>query len=141
MAGERRRSQRTPLIENLELKRLDDGSGETIRIDVSDQIGGESVPLDVSDLSSGGIGFNGSMILQISSIFETDIVIWTQEKIHAFLEIVRIEKVDDKHYYYGASFVGMPEMDAARISTYQTIERVEKEEREKLLVGMEKPEA
>ena len=24
-------------------------------------------------------------------------------------------------YYYGASFVGMPEMDAARIETYQTL--------------------
>ena len=128
MAGERRRSPRTPLIENLELTRLDDASGEKISI-------------DVSDVSSGGIGFNSGMILQISSIYEADIVIWTQEKIHAFLEIVRIEKVDDNHYYYGASFVGMPEMDAARISTYQTIERVEKEEREMLLVGMEKPEA
>ena len=46
--------------------------------------------------------------------------IWTKEVIHAFLRIVRIEMIDGK-FHYGAVFIGMPEMDAARIETYQTV--------------------
>ena len=41
--------------------------------------------------------------------------------IHAFVEIVRIEKEEDA-FKYGGIFIGMPEMDAARIETYNTME-------------------
>ena len=41
--------------------------------------------------------------------------------LHAFLEIVRIEK-KGKDYNYGAIFIGMPESDALRIQAYDTIE-------------------
>lgn len=47
--------------------------------------------------------------------------IWTQEVIHAFVEIVRIEKTG-QNYSYGAIFIGMPESEAARIEAYDTIE-------------------
>ena len=40
--------------------------------------------------------------------------------IHAFLQIVRIE-LKAGGYGYGAIFIGMPEMDSARIEVYQTI--------------------
>ncbi|MBQ9437841.1 MAG: PilZ domain-containing protein [Lachnospiraceae bacterium] len=122
---ERRKAERTKLPEQLVLKRLDDHSGQQIEI-------------NVSDVSKSGIGFKSTSVLAIGSIYETDMVIWTNEKIHVFLEIVRIEKVGSLTYYYGASFVGLPEMDAARISVYQTINRVEKEERAALLEGVEK---
>ena len=40
--------------------------------------------------------------------------------IHVFLQIVRIE-LKGSVYAYGAVFIGMPEMDSARIEVYQTI--------------------
>lgn len=40
--------------------------------------------------------------------------------LHAFIEIVRIVK-EDATYSYGGIFIGMPEMDAARIEVYDTV--------------------
>ncbi len=51
--------------------------------------------------------------------------IWTKEVIHAFLEIVRIEKKDDNIFSYGSIFIGMSEIEASRIETYSTIETME----------------
>ena len=42
--------------------------------------------------------------------------------IHAFVEIVRIEKEEDA-FKYGGIFIGMPEMDAARIEIYDTVKQ------------------
>ena len=106
----------------LVLRRLDDNSGTEVHI-------------TVSDVSRGGIGFQGDMVLSIGALYEADMTIWTQEVLHIFLEIVRIEKIGHT-CYYGASFVGLSEMDAARISVYQTFEKVEKAEREALMAGM-----
>ena len=51
--------------------------------------------------------------------------IWTKEVIHAFIEIVRIEKKKDT-FEYGGIFVGMPEMDAQRIEVYDTVSKMQK---------------
>ena len=40
--------------------------------------------------------------------------------LHTFIEIVRIEKKGDI-FNYGSTFVGMPGMDASRISIYDTV--------------------
>lgn len=61
--------------------------------------------------------------LEIGAVYESFLTIWTKEVLHAFLEIVRIEKMGES-YLYGASFVGLPEMEAARIETYQTLEEI-----------------
>ncbi len=45
---------------------------------------------------------------------------WTKEVIHAFIEIVRIEKVVDT-YEYGGLFIGMPEIDLQRIDVYNAV--------------------
>ena len=58
----------------------------------------------------------------IGSVYESYLTIWTKEVLHAFFEIRRIEKIDEDSYNYGAIFIGMPEMDAARIEVYQTVE-------------------
>ena len=68
-----------------------------------------------------GLVFSCSELLEFGSVYEAYLRIWTQEVIHAFLEIVRIEKKQDE-YYYGAVFIGMPEMDASRIEVYDTVE-------------------
>ncbi len=80
----------------------------------------QDVMIDIEDVSKTGIGFTCDQPLTIGTVYEGFLTIWTKEVLHAFLEIIRIEKADDT-YSYGATFVGMPEMDASRISLYDTV--------------------
>ena len=105
---EKRKNKRTELLSKLVLKRLD-GSGV------------EEVGIEITDVSKTGVGFNAPKALEIGAVYESYLTIWTKEVIHAFLEIVRIEKKGNM-FVYGAIFIGMTEMDAARIEVYQTVE-------------------
>lgn len=104
---ERRKNLRMEMPSTLSVKRLD---GQTM----------EQVEIDVVDVSKTGVGFNCNMALEIGAVYEANLRIWTQEVLHAFLEIVRIEK-KGLTFMYGAIFIGMPEMDSSRIETYQTV--------------------
>ena len=104
---ERRRGKRTNMPSKLIIKRLDGESGKEVCI-------------DIVDVSKTGIGFDCSEVLQIGQVYEAFLTIWTKEVIHSFLQIVRIE-LKSGGYAYGAVFIGMPEMDSARIETYQTV--------------------
>lgn len=106
--NERRKSKRTPIQSKILIKRLDNGSNQ-------------EVDIEVTDISKTGVGFTCKEALTISTVYESYLTIWTKEVLHAVLEIVRIVKLEDT-IAYGAIFVGMPEMDASRIETYQTIE-------------------
>lgn len=106
--NERRKSKRLQMPSKLVIKRLDDGGHD------------EEVDIEIVDVSKSGIGFTCKSPLLIGAVYESFLTIWTKEVLHAFLQIVRIELSEDR-YVYGASFVGMPEMDAARIEVYQTI--------------------
>ena len=105
---ERRKNKRTTLNSSIILKRLDDGRDEEVEI-------------EVIDVSKTGVGFTCTEPLTIGAIYESFLTIWTKEVLHAILEIIRIEKKGNT-ISYGAIFVGMPEMDACRIETYQTVE-------------------
>ena len=105
---ERRKTNRRTLDSKLLMKRLD-GSGN------------EEAQIEIMDVSKTGIGFSCDKLLDIGAVYESFLRIWTQEVIHAFLEIIRIEKVGQS-YMYGAIFIGMPESDAVRIEAYDTIE-------------------
>lgn len=107
---ERRKNHRMNLASRLVIKRLDN------------PVQGEDVAIEVTDVSKSGVGFICTEILTIGAVYESFLTIWTKEVLHAFLEIVRIEKKEDDIFEYGAIFIGMPEMDAARIETYNTIE-------------------
>ncbi len=107
---ERRRSNRRELTSTIIVKRLD---GSPIN---------EEVEIDIVDVSKTGVGFTCSKALEIGAVYEAYLRIWTQEVLHAFLEIVRIEKKGSQLYGYGGIFIGMPEMDAARIEVYDTVE-------------------
>ncbi len=110
---ERRKSNRRELVSTIIVKRLDDPAMN------------EEVQIDIVDVSKTGIGFTCSKALEIGAVYEAYLRIWTQEVLHAFLEIVRIEK-KEAHYGYGGIFIGMPEMDAARIEVYDTVETLNK---------------
>ncbi len=104
---ERRRNKRSPMQSTLVMKRIDNN--------VTDE-----VAIEINDVSKSGIGFTCDQILQIGTIYETYLTIWTKEVLHAFVQVVRIEMKGDG-FVYGASFVGLPEMDASRIEVYQTL--------------------
>ena len=104
---ERRRSKRTEMHSRLMIKRLD-------------SLENHEVLINVNDVSKTGVGFVCTEPLAIGNVYEAYLTIWTKEVIHAFLQIVRIEMIGS-NFHYGAVFVGMPEMDAARIEVYQTV--------------------
>lgn len=105
---DKRRNVRTTLKSKLLIKELGKESN------------GLEVAIEITDVSKTGVGFNCGQPLEIGAVYESFITIWTKEVIHAFIEIVRIEKKED-HFAYGGIFIGMPEMDAARIEIYQTV--------------------
>lgn len=109
---ERRKSRRLGLVSRLLIKRLDQ-DGETKEVDIN-----------VTDVSKTGVGFMCEESLEIGSVYESFLTIWTKEVIHAFIEIVRTETKEDGQTFYGAIFIGMPEMEASRIETYSTIDHM-----------------
>lgn len=110
---ERRKNRRMELESRIEIKRLDQ-NGEN-----------EEAAIEINDVSKTGVGFNCKKPLEIGAVYEAYMTIWTKEVIHAFIEIVRIEKKGDT-YEYGGIFVGMPEMDAQRIEVYDTVSKMQK---------------
>lgn len=111
---EKRKNERTELQSKLLIKRLD-GSDEKQREET----------IDIIDVSRAGIGFSCKMQLGVCGVYEAYLKIWTQEILHTFLQIVRMKQENDI-YKYGAVFIGMSEMDASRIATYQTVNNHEK---------------
>lgn len=103
---ERRKSKRTSMQSKLIIKRLDSKYDDEVSI-------------EVNDVSKSGIGFSCNEPLTIGAVYESFLTIWTKEVLHAFIQIVRIE-MKEKEFVYGATFVGMPEMDASRIEVYQS---------------------
>jgi len=81
--------------------------------------GVDEVAVEVVDVSKTGVGFICTEPLTIGAVYEGYLTIWTKEVLHAFLEVVRIEKKEE-YFEYGAIFIGMPEMEASRIAVYET---------------------
>lgn len=106
---ERRRSDRQELQAKLILKQLS-GSGN------------REVDIEIVDVSKTGVGFVCKETLEIGNVYEGFLTIWTKEVLHVFMEAVRVDVKDGKNLY-GAIFVGMNEMDAARIEVYQTVQK------------------
>ena len=90
---EKRHSVRSELTATLMVKRLD-----------SDE-NGEEVTIDITDVSKGGVGFTCNKALQIGAVYESFLEIWTKEVIHAFIEIIRIEKEHERATVYAKKYI------------------------------------
>lgn len=108
MQNERRRNKRTSMASSLVIKKLDENGSN------------KEVSVEITDVSKTGVGFTCHEPLQIGEVYESFLTIWTKEVLHAFLQIVRIEITGDS-FSYGALFIGMTEIEAARIEVYQTV--------------------
>lgn len=104
---ERRRNKRIELQSKIMLKSLGEEEPKEISI-------------EVLDASKSGLGFRCSEKLEIGTIYESYLTLWTKEVIHAFLQIARIE-LKDQVYDYGAVFIGMPDMDTSKIEIYRVV--------------------
>ncbi len=82
----------------------------------------KATPMQVAieDVSRNGIGFICDQILMPGSTYEANLKIWTGETMDVFLQIVRGKEIPEG-WQYGAIFIGMSDVDASRIDTYQTI--------------------
>lgn len=112
---EKRRNRRIDLKSKLIVKRLDD-----------QQDNGQEIYVDVQNVSRTGIGFESDGLLRMGEVYEAFLTIWTQEVIHAFIEVVRIEKIGEGKYNYGGIFIGMPETDLQRIDVYDVVSSPER---------------
>jgi len=104
---EKRRAKRMDLQATLLLKKVGQPKSSGV------------VSIDVLDLSQTGIGFLCDYDLDMGATYESDIIIWTGDIIHAFIEIVR-KKEEKGGAVYGGIFIGMPEKDWCRIRVYET---------------------
>lgn len=114
---EKRNSRRMSLSAQLLIKNMHDSS-ETE----------EEVEINVLDVSKTGVGFMCNTPLEIGAVYEALLKIWNDDVIHAFLKVVRIEQTQDEKYICGTIFIGLPEMNAARIEVYDLITRIQGEE-------------
>ena len=110
---EKRNSRRMGLTARLLIKNMGDNSLE------------EEVEIEVLDVSKTGVGFICDRPLEIGAVYETNLKIWTDEVIHAFLKVVRIEQTKEEKYICGTIFIGLPEMNAKRIEVYDMLKRME----------------
>lgn len=108
---ERRKNKRLELSSRILIKKL--GQKEP-----------QEVHIDVTDVSKSGVGFTCYEELELGAVYESYLTIWTSEVLHAFLEVIRVNPTGMTNEY-GAIFIGMSEMDAARIETYNTIREFE----------------
>lgn len=107
--ADRRKNRRIELEARLLIKKMGPGA-------VS-----KEVDIEVTDVSKTGVGFLCPEQLDIGAVYESFLTIWTKEILHVFLEIVRVVDKGNGVHEYGAIFIGMSEMDASRIATYDTI--------------------
>ena len=114
---EKRNSRRMSLSARLLIKNLNDESDKP-----------EEVEIEVLDVSKTGVGFICNTPLTIGAVYETLLKIWNDDEIHAFLKVVRIEQTEDEKYMCGTIFIGLPEMNAARIEVYELMTRIQGEE-------------
>lgn len=110
---EKRSSMRMNLSATLLMKNMNDGPAKE-----------EEVIIEVLDVSKTGVGFVCDVPLSIGAVYETFLKIWTDDVIHAFLKVVRIEQTKEERYICGTIFIGLPEMNAKRIEVYDLLQRM-----------------
>ncbi|MDO4965802.1 MAG: PilZ domain-containing protein [Lachnospiraceae bacterium] len=101
---EKRRNKRIILDANLAMNRID-GNKHDI------------VPIQVVDVSKSGVGFECARELEMNSVYELELILWTKEKINTFITVIRCDNRNNKKIY-GATFVGLTEADSCKIDIY-----------------------
>ena len=115
---EKRKDRRMSLSAKLLIKNMND-----------DSVKAEEVEIEVLDVSKTGVGFICNSPLSIGAVYEAHLKLWTDEVIHAFLKVVRIEQTEEERYICGTIFIGLTELDARRIEVYDLMTSIKEEEK------------
>ena len=101
---EKRRSKRMDIDVQINLKSID-----------ADEEDSKTYEVDVINISRGGIAFKCKEELEIDGFYDTQITIWTKEKINTVIQVLRRNKDNS----YGGKFVGMSASDQFKIEVYE----------------------
>lgn len=102
MEKEKRRARRMDISVSIRLKPIEP-NGET-----------KDYYVDVVNLSKSGMAFKSGEVLKVDDYYDTQITIWTQERINTVIRIVRREGD-----IYGSEFVGLDTADEMKIKIYE----------------------
>ncbi|MBR1572062.1 MAG: PilZ domain-containing protein [Lachnospiraceae bacterium] len=108
MMDEMRKSKRTDLDAKIQLKLLKHGEEQL-------------VDAEITNVSRGGVGFRTKDLLQLGECYQTQITLWTKEKVDTVIRIIRAEVNEDGSFIFGGTFVGMENPDTLRILIYQML--------------------
>ncbi|MBQ9766438.1 MAG: PilZ domain-containing protein [Lachnospiraceae bacterium] len=103
--NEKRAAKRMEINVSIRLGALREGANEKEYYDV-----------ELVNLSRKGVAFKCRQTLDIDRYYDTQIVIWTKEKIDTVIRVVRVEGD-----MYGAEFVGLSSEDDTKISIYELV--------------------
>lgn len=112
---EKRKSKRFVLEALIAMKRID-GKKEKL------------VPITVVDVSRTGIGFECGELLEMNSVYNVELKIWTGDVIDTFINIVRFDNSKGKNLY-GGIFIGMTEKEACKFDIYELFEEARQNQR------------
>lgn len=100
---EKRRSKRMSINVKISLKAIE-GNG----------VAGKIYEVEVINISRGGIAFKCDEELVINGFYDTQITIWTQERINTVIKVLHKDRD-----VYGGKFVGMAAADQFKIEVYE----------------------
>lgn len=99
---EKRRSRRMDISVSIRLKPIEPDGEE------------RDYFVDVINVSRGGMAFKSAEELTIDNYYDTQIIIWTKERIETVVRIVRRDGDT-----YGSEFVGLSSADEMKINIYE----------------------
>ncbi|MBO5279028.1 MAG: PilZ domain-containing protein [Lachnospiraceae bacterium] len=95
-------------------KRMDIDVKISLRAIEGDGTAGRSYEVEVMNISRGGMAFKCLEELSIKGFYDTQITIWTKERINTVIQV--LHKDGD---VYGGKFVGMAAPDQFKIEVYE----------------------
>lgn len=100
---EKRRSKRINIDVKISLRAIE-----------GDGTAGKSYEVDVVNISRGGMAFRCPEELSINGFYDTQLTIWTKERINTVIQILHQDGD-----VYGGKFVGMAAADQFKIEVYE----------------------
>lgn len=110
---ERRASNRMDINVKIKLNVIKTQNISNLRTDEFD--------VDVINVSKDGLGFCTSEKLELSTFYDTTVVLWTKESFDTIIEIVRVENYGDVLNLYGCKFIGINSSDRLKIQIHEML--------------------
>jgi len=119
MTQERRKSNRMDINVKIKLNSVKSNANPV-------NLKQEEFEVELVNISRGGLAFRSNEKLALNTYYDTTIVLWTKEKFHTVIEIVRMENYGDEKTLYGCRFIGIMPSDQLKIQIYEMVSEMEK---------------